>query len=252
MRLNDRVAIITGGAEGIGKAYSLGFAREGAKVVVADINLQAADSLAEELNKRGSDALAVKTDVSKITEVEEMARKTLERFGRIDILLNNAAMYLRNKAVRSKTWEMDPEDWERVISVNLTGVFLCCRAVLPDMVKRKSGKIINVASSLAFFGTGQFTHYVASKGGVVGFTRSLAREVGEYNINVNSLCPGYTLSGNPSSLTEEDRQIEVPARALKRAEYPDDLVGTAVYLASADSDFVTGQAIVVDGGHVMH
>jgi 3-oxoacyl-[acyl-carrier protein] reductase len=252
MRLKDQVAIVTGGAEGIGKAYSIGFAREGAKVVVADINFSAASALANNLTKQGNEALATNTDVSKVDQVNDMVKKTQERFGRVDILMNNAGMYLRNKAVRVNTWEMDPADWDRVIGVNLTGVFLCCRAALPDMVKRKKGKIINVASSLAFFGTDHFTHYVASKGGVVGFTRALAREVGIYNINVNSLCPGYTLSGDPETITAEAKQIEVPSRALKRAEYPEDLVGTAIYLASSDSDFVTGQAIVVDGGHVMH
>jgi 3-oxoacyl-[acyl-carrier protein] reductase len=252
MRLKDRVAIITGAAEGIGRAYSLGFIREGAKVAIADINYRAAEELEQAIAKTGGEALVVRADVSKLKDVENMVQKTIERFGQVDILLNNAGMYLRNRAVRSNTWEMDPEEWEKVISVNLTGVFLCCRAVLPHMIKRKSGKIINVASSLAFLGTLQFAHYVASKGGVVSFTRALAREVGEYNINVNTLCPGYTLSGDPKALTEQERLIEIPSRALKRAEYPEDLVGTAIYLASADSDMMTGQALVVDGGNIMH
>jgi NAD(P)-dependent dehydrogenase (short-subunit alcohol dehydrogenase family) len=147
---------------------------------------------------------------------------------------------------------MKVEDWEKVIRVNLTGTFLCCRAVLPYMVKRKSGKIINVASSLAFIGVPRFTSYVASKGGVVSFTRALAREVGEFNINVNTLCPGYTLSGDPDKISEEEKSLEIPVRSLKRAEYPQDLVGTAIYLASSDSDMMTGQALVVDGGNIMH
>jgi 3-oxoacyl-[acyl-carrier protein] reductase len=252
MRLKDKIAIITGAGEGIGKAYSLGFVREGAKVVIADINFRAAQALEEAIAKQGGEVLATRTDVSDLKDVEEMVQKTIERFGRVDILLNNAGMYLRNRAARSKTWEMDPVDWEKVISVNLTGVFLCCRAVLPHMIKLKRGKIINVASSLAFIGVPQFAHYVASKGGVVSFTRALAREAGEYNINVNTLCPGYTLSGDPESLTDEERQVEIPSRALKRAEFPDDLVGTAIYLASEDSDMMTGQALVVDGGNIMH
>ncbi len=252
MRLKDKVAIITGGAEGIGKAYALGFAREGARVIVADINLPAAKALVNTLTGQGCEALAIRTDVSRVADTVEMARKTLERFGRIDILVNNAAKYLRNTAIRSTVWEMDPAEWESVISVNLTGVFLCCRAVLPQMIKQKSGKIINIASALAFKGSAQFTHYSASKGGVVTFSRALAREVGEYNINVNTLCPGFTLSGDPASETEEQRQFEIPSRILKRAEYPEDLVGTAIYLASPDSDFMTGQAIVVDGGSVLH
>jgi len=252
MRLKDRVAIITGGAEGIGKAYAEGFIKEGARVVIADINLAAALGLAESLNKNENVAIAVKADVSRISEVKEMVQKAIEHFGKIDILLNNAGMYKRNKAVRVPIWEMDPEDWEKVIAVNLTGIFLCCREELPHMVKQKRGKIINVASSLAFMGVPRFTHYVASKGGVVSFTRALAREVGEYNINVNTLCPGYTLSGDSDKTSDEEREFEIPLRALKRAEYPDDLVGTAIYLASTDSDMMTGQALVVDGGNIMH
>jgi 3-oxoacyl-[acyl-carrier protein] reductase len=252
MRLKDKVAIITGGAEGIGQAYALGFAAEGARVVISDINYPAALTLVEKLAGQGTEALATKTDVSSVTETKEMAAKTLERFGRIDILVNNAAVFQRQLAVRSLCWEMDPADFEKVIKVNVTGVFLCCRAVLPHMIKQKSGKIINIASSLAFQGASRLTHYAASKGAVVTFTRSLSREVGEYNINVNSLCPGFTLSADPATITEERRQYEVPSRILKRPQYPEDLVGTAIYLASADSDFMTGQAVVVDGGVILH
>jgi 3-oxoacyl-[acyl-carrier protein] reductase len=252
MRLKDRVAIITGAAEGIGQAYARGFAREGARVVIADINYTAAQALADSLAREGGIALATRTDVARADEVEVMVEKTLERFGKIDILLNNAAMFTRNPAIRVSTWEMDPADWEKVIAVNLTGVFLCCRAVIPYMIRQKSGKIINVASSLAFLGTTNLSHYVASKGGVVSFSRALARELGVYSINVNTLCPGFTLSADPETITEVTRQFEVPARALKRAEYPQDLVGTALFLASADSEFMTGQALVVDGGNVMH
>lgn len=252
MRLKDKVAIITGGAEGIGNAYALGFAKEGAQVVIADINLPAATKLVNTLTKQGNEALAIKTDVSKVADTEEMVTKTLERFGKIDILVNNAAKFQRPRVVRAPVWELEPQEWESVIAVNLTGVFLCCRAVLPHMIKQKSGKIINIASDLAFQGSPEMAHYAASKGGVVTFTRSLARGVGAYNINVNTLCPGFTLSADPATLTDERRQFEVPSRILKRAEYPEDLVGTAIYLASADSDFVTGQAIVVDGGVTLH
>lgn len=252
MRLKDKVAIITGGAEGIGQAYALGFSREKAKVVVADIDFPVAEALVHRIMKQGNEALAIKTDVSKVSDTEEMVKKALERFGRIDILVNNAAKFSRNLTVRVPCWELDPEEWEKTIAVNLTGVFLCCRAVLPHMIKQKGGKIINIASSLAFMGAERFTHYSASKGGVVTFTRALAREVGVYNINVNTLCPGYTLSGGPAFSTEESRQFEIPSRILKRPEYPEDLVGTAIYLASSDSDFMTGQAIVVDGGVILH
>lgn len=252
MRLKDKVAIITGGAEGIGKAYALGFAKEGAKIVVADINLPASKTLVEVLKSQGNDALAVKTDVSSVADTENMVEKTLNKFGKVDILINNAAVFQRVAAVRKPVWELDPADFEKVIKVNITGVFLCCRAVLPHMIKQKSGKIINIASSLAFQGAANLSHYATSKGGVVTFTRSVAREVGQFNINVNSLCPGFTLSADRESITEEGRQYEVPARILKKPEYPEDLVGTAVFLASADSDFMTGQAVVVDGGVILH
>ncbi len=252
MRLKDKVAIITGGAEGIGKAYAIGFAREGAKVVVADINFPAAKKLQNELTGQGNEALALKTDVSKLADTQEMVQKTLDRFGKIDILVNNAAMFQRNLAVRAPCWEMDPVEFEKVIKVNVTGVFLCCRATLPQMIKQKSGNIINIASSLAFLGAANMTHYSASKGAVVTFTRALAREVGQYNINVNSLCPGFTLSADPETITDERRQFEVSTRILKRPEYPEDLVGTAIFLASPDSDFMTGQAMVVDGGVILH
>ncbi len=252
MRLKDKVAIITGGAEGIGKAYAIAFAKEGAKLVVADINISAAQSLAEMLTKQGTDALAVTTDVSKVADTVQMTEKTLERFGRIDILVNNAAKFQRNPAVRAPVWKLDPAEWDSVMAVNLRGVFLCCRAVLPQMMKQKSGKIINIASSLAFAGAAEFSHYSASKGGVLTFSRALAKEVGEYTINVNTLCPGYTLSSEPGSTIEERRFSEVSSRILKRAEYPEDLVGAAVFLASSDSDFMTGESLVVDGGVVLH
>ena len=252
MRLRDKVVIITGAAHGIGQAYALGFAREGARIVAADIDFAGAEQLAIRLASQGTEALATYTDVSKPDDTRKMAAQTIERFGRIDILINNAAVFQRNPAVRAPCWEMDPAEFEKVIAVNVTGVFLCCRAVLPYMTKQKSGKIVNIASSLAFVGSANFTHYSASKGAVVAFTRALAREVGIYNINVNSLCPGFTLSADPALMTEERRQNEIPARIIKRAEYPEDLVGTALYLASSDSDFMTGQALVVDGGAVLH
>jgi 3-oxoacyl-[acyl-carrier protein] reductase len=252
VRLKDKVAIITGGAEGIGRAYAEGFVKEGARVVIADINYHAARALADNLTKQGYGALATRTDVSIVADTQDMVQKTLDKFGRIDILINNAAVFQRVIAVRSKCWEMDPADFEKVIKVNVTGVFLCCKAVVPYMIQQKSGKIINIASSLAFQGAANLTHYAASKGAVVTFTRSLAREVGEYNINVNSLCPGFTLSADPSTITDERRQTEIPSRILKRPEIPEDLVGTAIYLASSDSDFMTGEAIIVDGGAALH
>jgi 3-oxoacyl-[acyl-carrier protein] reductase len=252
MRLSNKVAIITGGAEGIGKAFAEGFAKEGAKLVIADINPAAAESFVESLKKRGYEALAVKTDVSQLAEVENMVKRAVERFGKIDILVNNAAMYQRNAAVPAPVWQIEPAHWEKVIAVNINGVFLCTRTVLPYMIQQKSGKIISIASSLAFKGFPNLSHYVTSKAGVVGFTRAVARDVGDYNINVNAIAPGSTLSEEPVPAAVAKRQGEVASRALKRIQNPADLVGTAIFLASADSDFITGQTIVVDGGSAMH
>jgi len=253
MRLDNKIAIVTGGAHGIGKSLAMGFAKEGAKVVVSDIDLVAANSLAETLANEGKEALAIKIDVSSLEDTEEMARKTIEHFGRIDILVNNAAVYMRVKASRVPVWELNPDEWNQVIAVNLTGVFLCSRSVLPHMIKQRVGKIINIGAAHALAGVANFSHYVASKGGVISLTKAVARECGDYNINVNCIVPGSVLS--EESVDEavlEFRKQEVPFRAIKRMEYPDDLVGTAIFLASSDSDFITGQSIVVDGGRIMH
>ncbi len=252
MRLEGKVAIVTGGAAGIGQAYVEGFAKEGARLVVADIDARGARALVKKLTAAGNEAISTTTDVSVQSDTESMVKQALTKFGRIDILVNNAAMFSRNPAVRAPTWELSLEEWEKLMKVNLTGVFLCCKAVLPHMIKQKKGKIINIASSLAFQGAAEFSHYSASKGGVLTFTRALAREVGAYNINVNSLCPGFTLSMPPETLNEARRKTEIPLRILKRPEYPQDLVGAAIFLASAESDFMTAQALVVDGGVVMH
>ncbi len=254
MRLKDKVSIITGGAEGIGRSYVLRFADEGSRVVVADINIAAANTLVESLKREGKDAMAVKTDVSKLADTQEMARKTIEQFGRIDILVNNAAVAGRVALPRTTVVDLNPDEWDRVIAVNLKGTFLCAKAVLPSMIAQKSGKIINIASDLAFdAGAPKMTSYIASKGGVMAFTRALAREVGDYTINVNCIAPGSTLSEDPDNKEAlANRNIVIPLRAFKRLQYPEDVVGTAVFLASADSDFITGQTIVVNGGIFMH
>jgi 3-oxoacyl-[acyl-carrier protein] reductase len=254
MRLKDKVAIVTGGAAGIGREFSLGLAHEGAKVVIADVNANAAKTLAESIRNRGGEAWDSVTDVSKADDCQRMAREAIDRFGRIDILVNNAAVYMRVSAVKVPLWEMSPEEWNKVLNVNLTGVFLCCRAVLPQMIAQGSGKVINMASAHALIGTTNFAHYVASKGGILSLTKALAKEAGKYNINVNCLAAGSILSEDNA----EDpkviayREIAVASRAIKRIGYPKDLLGTVIFLASSDSDFITGQTIVVDGGAVMH
>jgi NAD(P)-dependent dehydrogenase (short-subunit alcohol dehydrogenase family) len=249
MRLKDKVVIVTGGAQGIGRAYGLGVAAEGARVVVADI----ADPTptVKEIEARGGQALGVAGDVSREEDTQRLATETLARFGRIDVLVNNAAVYGTLK--RRPFMEIPVEEWDRVMAVNLRGLFLAARAVFPTMKAQGKGTIINIASSTFFKGVPHYIHYTTSKGGVVGFTRSLARELGEFGIRVNAISPGFTLSGeNEKNISEERKQENIRQRMLRRAEVPEDIVGTLIFLASDDSDFITGQTIVVDGGGSVH
>lgn len=250
MRLKDKVAIVTGSAQGIGKAYAMKLSQEGAKIVIADI--LDAEGVQLEIEGKGGKAMAIHTDVSDEASTEEMAKKTIERFGRIDILINNAAMFAN--IVTKPFYEITPEEWDNVMSVNLKGIFLCCKAVYPQMKKQGKGKIINIASGVFFKGLPFFLHYVTSKGGVIGFTRSIAREVGDEGICVNSLAPGYTVT-ELSEESEHDQGVinaVLASRCFKRQATPKDLLGTLIFLASDDSDFITGQTIVVDGGATMH
>jgi len=254
MRLEQKVAIITGGARGIGKRYAMAFAKEGAKVVLADIDLAAGNVTVDALRKDGMEAFSTKTDVSNPESSQEMARQTIEHFGRIDILVNNAALLARFTVSRGAPfYQLDLNEWDQVISVNLTGVFLCSRAVFPYMKVQGGGKIINIASATFFLGVSGLSHYAASKGGVIGLSRALARELGEYGINVNCITPGSTLSEDSTDQAAlEFRKQALARRSIKRLEYPEDLVGAAIFFASSDSDFITGQNIVVDGGYIMH
>jgi NAD(P)-dependent dehydrogenase (short-subunit alcohol dehydrogenase family) len=249
MRLRDKAVIITGGATGIGRAYCLGMAAEGARVVVADV----ADPKAtvQEVEARGAQALGVECDVSREEDTLRLATETLARFGRVDILVNNAALYGPLK--RRPFMEIPVAEWDRVMAVNLRGLFLCSRAVFPAMKAQGAGAIINIASGTFFKGVPHYIHYTTSKGGVVGFTRSLARELGEFGIRVNAIAPGFTLSGeNEKNMPDDGKAANVRMRMLKRAEVPEDLVGTVIFLASDDSRFITGQTIVVDGGGSVH
>ena len=249
MRLADKVIIVTGGAKGIGRAYCLGAAAEGARVVVADVaDLKPA---VKEVEACGAQALGVECDVSREADTQRLATETLARFGRIDVLVNNAALYGTLK--RRPFIDIPVDEWDRVMSVNLRGLFLCTRAVFPAMKAQGKGNIINIGSSTFFKGVPHCIHYTTSKGGVVGFTRSLARELGEFGVRVNAIAPGFTLSGdNEENISEQGKQAKVQARMLRRAQVPMDLVGTLVFLASDESDFITGQTIAVDGGGVVH
>jgi 3-oxoacyl-[acyl-carrier protein] reductase len=252
LRLQGRVAIITGGGHGIGAAYCRRFAAEGAAVAVAELDEAAAERLAGELRGQGHEALAVPTDVADGESARAMADRVLDAFGRIDVLLNNAAIFATIPISRVGIEEVPPEEWDRVMAVNLKGLFHCCRAVLPAMRRQGRGKIINITSSTVMSGAATRIHYVTSKAGVIGFTRCLAREVGPAGINVNAIAPGSTLSEeNPSEQIVRYRRAAAQGRAIPRLQRPDDLVGAAVFLASDESDFITGQTLVVDGGGVM-
>jgi 3-oxoacyl-[acyl-carrier protein] reductase len=248
--LKDKVVIVTGGGHGIGKAYCLGFAKAGSKVVIADIDAAAAERTAAEIGKEtGAQALAVHVDVSNEEATKRMAAQTLGRLGRIDILINNAAIFSVVPMNRGRIETIDPEEWDRLMAVNLRGLFFCCRAVLPAMRQQKSGKIINIASGTVFAGSPGRIHYVTSKAATIGFTRTLAREVGDDNINVNCLAPGNTLSEeNPTEQMIKFRESSVGLRSLKRIQVPRDVVGAMLFLASPLSDFMTGQTVNVDGG----
>jgi NAD(P)-dependent dehydrogenase (short-subunit alcohol dehydrogenase family) len=222
-------------------------AEEGAAVVVADI-LDGA-RVVEEVKSAGGKALALTVDVSNEADTQRMAAQAVKAFGRIDVLVNNAAIFINIQ--RHPFYEISAEEWDRVSGVNIKGPFLCAKAVFPQMREQRSGKIINISSSTAFWGTPNFLHYVASKAALIGMTRSLAREVGEYGICVNAIAPGlveHEGQNAPKALTE----LQLKERSIKRLQTPEDLLGTLRFLASPDSDFMTGQTIVVDGGSIFY
>ena len=259
MRLKDKVAIITGGSQGIGREYALRFAREGAKIVIGDIREAQAQEVVQEIEKLGGQALALRTDVSKEEDTKRLAAAAHEKFGRIDILLNNAAIF-HDLELKDQTLEY----FNKVLSVNLTGVWLCIRAVEPFMKRRRRGKIINQSSTAAYMGNAApvdtsdpdlpspSPHYSVAKIGVSGLTKYMAGLLGPWGINVNAICPGLTLTEAAKRIVPEDMMSMLPMfNALKCALQPEDLTGTAVFLASEDSDKMTGQVLVVDGGMIM-
>ena len=252
-RLDGRVAIITGGGHGIGKAYAVRLAAEGAKVVIAELDGEAASAVAAELTAQGHHAIAVQTDVANEASVTSMAQQAVTKFGRIDVLVNNAAIFATVPMSRLPFDQISVDEWDRMMSVNVKGTWLASRAVVPQMRLQAYGKIINVSSGTALKGSPSRIHYVTSKAGILGFTKTLANEVGKDGICVNCVAPGSTLSEeNPDDDILKMRAQAANARALKRVQTPDDLTGAVVFFASADSDFITGQTLVVDGGSCMH
>jgi len=249
--LEGRTVIVTGGSKGIGKVYAQEFARAGARVVAADIDEPAAKSVADALKAEGFQALGLRVDIAREDSTQAMARAALECFGGIDVLINNASLM---SVLPRRSWlEIPVEEWDRVMAVNLRGMFLSCRAVFPAMKEQKHGKIVNISSSRFFEGTPNRLHYTTSKAGVIGFTRALAREVGEFGITVNAVAPGITLSETQvASSSGNYLGAHLAGRTIERPQYPEDLVGAVMFLSSAASDFMTGQTMLVDGGKSMH
>ncbi len=248
MRLRDKVAIVTGGASGIGFAYARRFLAEGARVVIADVT--DATAAADKLGNAAS-VLGVRCDVSDAAAARAMVDAAAKRFGRVDVLVNNAAVFA---ALKPQPFDEIPEtEWQRVMAVNVTGVWNCVRAVVPIMRGQGGGRIVNVASAIVGKGTALLLHYVTSKGAVVAMTRALARELGPAGITVNAVAPGYILSdgvrANPDIGAFQLDAI-MRARSLKRDAYPEDVEGAVVFLASDDSAFMSGQTLIVDGGSV--
>ena len=222
-------------------------AAEGARVVVADV-LDGADT-ARAIEEAGGQAISVAADVSREDDTLRMTEAAMEAFGRIDILVNNAAIYLSIN--RRPFYEISAEEWDRVTAVNIKGVFLCAKAVFPHMRDQGGGKIINISSNTVMAGTPDFLHYIASKSALVGMTRSMARELGAHGINVNAIAPGL-VEHEGQTVPGEISASRVRARSIQRRQTPGDITGALLYLASPDSDFVTGQTLVVDGGDLLH
>jgi len=246
MKLEGKVALITGGAQGIGRAIALLLAREGAKVVISDINLEKARETCREIEALGREALAVGGNVADAREAEAMVQQTIEKFGRMDILVNNAGITRDQVLLRMKE-----EDWDLVLSVNLKGAFLCTKAALRPFLKQKGGKIVNISSVTGEMGNAGQANYAASKAGVLGFTKSIAREYARRNIQVNAVAPGFIDTAMSQAIPQKDREFLIKQIPMERLGSPEDVAAAVLFLASPAADYITGQVLNVNGGMYM-
>jgi 3-oxoacyl-[acyl-carrier protein] reductase len=247
MRLDDKVAVVTGAAQGIGRAIALGLGRERAKVVVADLQADKAKAVADELEALGTEGHPVEVNVANESSVKRLASETFARFGRVDILVNDAGIYLKSPVV-----EMTEELWDRTIAVNLGGNFLCSRAFVPSMRKQRSGRILSIASGIAHYGAKEFAAYAAAKAAIIGFVKALARELGPDGITVNAICPGVANTAMPRThRSEEELMARLRSNPLGHVLEPEDFAGPVLFLASDAASYITGQAINVNCGSYM-
>ncbi|HEY2601345.1 MAG TPA: glucose 1-dehydrogenase [Thermoleophilaceae bacterium] len=244
--LGGSVVLITGAGRGLGRAFSLAFADAGGRVAAADIDEAAAAETAELVRSHGVDAVSVPVDVSDAASVAAMVDSVRSGLGGIDVLVNNAGLYAGLR--RAPFHEIEEAEWDRAMSVNLKGPWLCAKACLPVMRERGGGAIVNVASATVFSGSPEWAHYVASKGGLIALTRAMAREAGDLGIRVNALAPGFTLTDASREIIPDAETYGVARGSIKRSAQPEDIVGSAVFLASPASGFITGQTLIVDGG----
>jgi len=246
MKLEGSVAIITGGASGIGKAIAIALAREGADPVIIDVDEQEAIKVTNEINSIGRNSTAFKVDVANFSQVEEMVRKVVEKYGHIDILINNAGITRDALLVRMKE-----EDWDKVININLKGTFNCTRAVSTVMMKQHSGKILNIASIIGIIGNAGQANYAASKGGIIALTKTTAKELASRGINVNAIAPGFIDTPMTQVLNEEWKKKLLEQIPLNKFGTPEDVAKLTLFLVSRDSNYITGQVIRIDGGMAM-
>ncbi|PIP19258.1 MAG: 3-oxoacyl-ACP reductase [Candidatus Omnitrophica bacterium CG08_land_8_20_14_0_20_41_16] len=246
MRLQDKVAFITGGARGIGQAIAMVFAKEGANIVVADVNFEAAQKTASDIEALGRKAMALEIDVTDYGKVEEGVNKILDKFGKVDILVNNAGITKDNILLR-----MSPADWDAVINVNLKGTFNCIKAVSRPMVKQRSGRIISIASIIGLMGNWGQANYAASKAGIIALTKTTAKELASRNINANAVAPGFIQTDMTAKLSEDVKTKMLKAIPMAKLGTPQDVANVCLFLASEESNYITGQTIIIDGGMVM-